>query len=220
LIVSRLPAERGLRVLDIGSGQGDLAADLVAARPDLDVAGVELSAVGVRLAAEKVPSGRFRQVDLLHDAELPDELRGWARVAICAEVLEHLDDPARFLQRARELMAPGCRVIITVPAGPRSAYDRHIGHRRHYDVADLTALLRAAGLRVEHVRAAGFPFFNVYKGLVILRGERLIQDADFGDRGESLPVRAVSAAFRVLFRLNASKTPWGWQLVALATAPD
>src|SRR4051794_16998345 len=65
LILDRIPPGREFRALDIGSGQGDLAAELRAARPDVEIAGIELSDVGVRLAAEKVPEGKFRRVDLL-----------------------------------------------------------------------------------------------------------------------------------------------------------
>lgn len=220
LILDRIPAGVERRVLDIGSGQGDLAADLHAARPEVDIAGIELSDVGVKLAAAKVPTGTFRQVDLLADAPVPEGLEAWADIAVCAEVLEHLDDPARFLANAKRFLRPGCRLIVTVPAGPRSAYDRHIGHRRHYRRSDLTSLLTDAGFRVEEVRAAGFPFFNVYKTLVVLRGDRLVKDAEFDGAEEPLAVRLASAAFRGLFRLNTTRTPFGWQLVAVAVLPD
>jgi hypothetical protein len=112
-------------------------------------------------------------------------------------------------------------LVVTVPAGPRSAYDKHIGHRRHYTRHDLRALLSSAGFTVEEVRAAGFPFFNLYKSLVILRGSRLIVDAEAGEGRESLVMRLASAVFRGLFLANTSRTPWGWQLVAVARAePD
>ena len=220
LILDRIVARSGLRVLDIGSGQGDLAASLAEALPGVEIAGIELSEVGVRLASEKVPQGRFRQVDLLEATAPPEELAAWADAAVCAEVLEHLDDPITFLRHASAFLRPGATLVVTVPAGPRSAYDKHIGHRRHYDVHALRSLLEDGGYVVREIRAAGFPFFNVYKSLVVLRGQKLVQDAEFGAGEESAVVRLASAAFRFLFRFNSQRTRWGWQLVAVASRPD
>ena len=55
-----------------------------------------------------------------------------ADVAVCSEVLEHLNDPATFLRTATAALSPGATFIVTVPGGPRSEFDRLIGHRRHY----------------------------------------------------------------------------------------
>jgi hypothetical protein len=115
-------------------------------------------------------------------------------------------------------LAPGGRVIVTVPGGPRSAFDIHIGHRRHYSPRQLEELLRSAGYRALSVRGAGFPFFNLYKLAVILRGEKLAKDLDQDQR----PSRATSlamAAFRPLFRLNLNGTGLGWQTFGVFELP-
>src|SRR3546814_18015665 len=77
-------------------------------------------------------------------------------------------------------MAPGCRLVVTVPGGPMSAFDRHIGHRRHFTPPALAALLTDAGLAVERTDGAGFPFFNLYRLGVIARGHRLVADLTGG----------------------------------------
>ena len=69
LVLGVLGAGSGSRILDIGSGQGDLAADLATAYPTAEVAGIELSRIGVERAAAKVPSASFTQVDLLAAAK-------------------------------------------------------------------------------------------------------------------------------------------------------
>ena len=56
------------RVVDIGSGQGDLAAELHADFPTAEILGVELSSSGVEIARSKVPSATFVQRDLLQPA--------------------------------------------------------------------------------------------------------------------------------------------------------
>src|SRR5262249_29372734 len=96
------------------------------------------------------------------------------------------------------------------PGGPRSAFDVHIGHRRHYSAAELQGLFESAGYVTERVLGAGFPFFNLYKMVVLLRGERLVRDLD-QRRGVSSASVWAMAAFDQAFRLNSDKTGLGWQ---------
>jgi 2-polyprenyl-3-methyl-5-hydroxy-6-metoxy-1,4-benzoquinol methylase len=213
-------APKPVRLLELGSGQGDFARDLAAAHPDVEIAGLELSATGVEIAAGKVPKGRFFQCDMSRPVTPPPGLAGWATHAVCSEVLEHLDDPAAVLRNVRPLFAPGCRLAITVPGGPMSAFDRHIGHRRHFTPALLTEVIAASGLAPELVRGAGFPFFNIYRLFVVARGKALIADVDQAD-GRPLPwaARAAMRSFDWLFRWNRPGTMRGWQLVARAVEP-
>jgi SAM-dependent methyltransferase len=209
------------RVLDIGSGPGDM---LLAAKqrwPETEVAGIEVSERATVEARAKVPDAAFEVRDLLEVAEPPAELTRWATHAVCSEVLEHVDDPVRVLINARAYMAPGCRLVVTVPGGRMSAFDRHIGHRRHYTPDTLADVLRGAGLDVVETSGAGFPFFNVYRAIVIARGERLIGDvAASRAAAPGLPARAAMIAFRPLFRLNLSRSRWGTQIVGVARQPQ
>jgi SAM-dependent methyltransferase len=205
------------RVLDIGSGQGDLALDLRRAFVAAEIAGIELSATGVEVAARKVPDARFFQCDLLDAAGDPGPLRGWAQYAVCSEVLEHLDEPGTLLKNASAYLAPGCVLVVTVPGGPQSAFDHHIGHRQHFTPASIRALLEKTGFQVEFAGGAGFPFFNLYRLTVIARGKRLITDVQSGSQGgSSLLARVAMAVFRPLFALNLLNSRWGWQTVAVA----
>jgi SAM-dependent methyltransferase len=209
------------RLLDLGCGTGEFAADVKRARPDAEIVGLELSASGVEMAQRKVPGGRFFQQDFTSPLQVPAELRGWATHAVCSEVLEHLDDPAAMIRNVRPLFARGCNLVVTVPAGPMSAFDRHIGHRRHFDRGRLEATLRSAGLEVADLRGAGFPFFNLYRLVVVARGKKVITDAASENGAAHLPLsaRAAMRAFSVLFKLNSSKTSLGWQLAARASEP-
>jgi len=208
------------RLLDLGCGQGDLLLAASARWSEAELLGVEPSAVGVAQARVKAPSARFFQSDLEDTEAIPQELRGWATHAVCSEVLEHVDDPVALLSAARMLMAPACRLVVTVPGGRMSAFDRHIGHRRHYTPEKLAAELRAAGLGVRLATGAGFPFFNLYRALVIMRGERLAHDvAAEGASGPSAAARAAMLAFRPLMALNLPRSRWGRQIVSVAQAP-
>jgi SAM-dependent methyltransferase len=207
----------GARILDIGSGVGDLAAAVTRRLPKANVAGLELSRRAVEIAARKVPGARFCQADLLRDAAVPGALRGWATHAVCSEVLEHLDEPSKLLENVRGYLAPDCRLVVTVPGGPMSAFDKFIGHRRHYSTGDLGRLLSSAGYRIERTAAAGFPFFNLYRAVVILRGKRLPRDvAAAPGRSYSLLARLTMRIFGIVFLANVSRSPWGWQTAAVA----
>jgi SAM-dependent methyltransferase len=213
-------AKAPVRALDLGSGTGDMARDLARSRPDAEIVGLDLSASGAAIAQKKVPGAHFFQQDFTEPLKLEPRYHSWATHAVCSEVLEHLDDPVAMLRNVRALMAPGCRLVVTVPGGPMSAFDRHIGHRRHFTAQLLERTLEDAGLRVALLRGAGFPFFNLYRLAVVARGEKLIADV-IADNGRQLPfsARVSMRAFSWLFKLNTHQTRLGWQLVAVATEP-
>jgi SAM-dependent methyltransferase len=214
-----------VRLLELGSGQGELSREILERHPGVELVGVDISQTGVEIAQAKVPGANFFQQDLTAPVALPERYRRWATHAVCSEVLEHLDDPAAALANIRSCLAPGCVLVITVPAGPMSAFDRHIGHRQHFTLARLGTLLEGSGFQVRTLHGAGFPFFNLYRLTVIARGKKLIADAqggggpDGGPGGLPLAARAAIRAFSWLFRLNRAATLRGWQLVAVAVEP-
>lgn len=214
-LLKRFGCYGAARILDIGSGQGDLAVALRQEFPDSEIAGLELSETGVRASAQKVPDARFLVCDLLQP---PQDLglRGWAQFATCSEVLEHLDDPGLLLRNASHYLAPGAMLVVTVPGGPKSQFDLHIGHRRHYTPGELRARLEECGFEVVLATTAGFPFFNLYRMVVILRGRRLIQDVDSSNQTGSRGLAGlVMVLFRRLFAVNMLGSRWGWQTVAV-----
>lgn len=219
LIVDLLAADGAPhRIVDIGSGSGDLALDLREQFPDAELLGIELSQRGVEMAAGRVPEATFIQRDLLRGEAPPPQFAAWATHAVCSEVLEHVDDPVSLMHNALPYLAPGCRLVVTVPGGPMSAFDHHIGHRQHYRPSLVRETLEAAGLRVDEATGAGFPFFNLYRLAVILRGKRLIEDVSSEGGQTSRLAQAVMKVFGFLFWLNLRRTRFGWQVVAVARA--
>ena len=214
------PEGRG-RLLDIGSGQGDLLVSLERHFPDLVLSGAEMSAIGIEQSRVKAPGVRFYQRDLSQAPGPDDELLGWASLAVCCEVLEHVDDPALVLAHAARYLAPGGRLFITVPGGPTSAFDRHIGHREHFTPERLTGVVRDAGLIPEKVTGVGFPFFNLYRMTVILRGKALIKDAA-GDENQQpgLLARAAMRAYSLVLRQSLNSSGMGWQMTAQVRKPE
>ena len=220
-IIARLLCEdagRGaIRLFDLGSGQGDLIQKLGSLLPQAELVGAELSESGVAIAQRKVPRATFLVADIFNPPAALQEFAGWATHTICSEVLEHVDNPVSFLRHAATYVSAGARLIVTVPGGPMSAFDRHIGHRQHFDRGRIRSILEEAGYSVERTYLAGFPFFNLYRLLVIARGKRLASDVDTRTGGKSSGLASfVMKVFRVLFHANLLDSPFGWQVVATA----
>ena len=207
------------RLLDIGSGQGDFLVDAAARWPHASLVGLEASRRGNEITRAKLPAASFALVDLSQDLAPDPRLANWATHALCSEVLEHVDDPVAFLRHARAYLAPGARLVVTVPGGPMSAFDKRIGHRRHYSPEILRRTFNEAGLSIATTFGAGFPFFNLYRRIVIARGERLVRDAAGWSEHPSVAARAAMAAFRPLLAASLPRSPWGTQVIGVAYEP-
>ncbi len=209
-------APRPLRILDLGSGQGDFSQEIKAKYPEAEVVGIELSERGVKESQRKVPGARFFQADLTQPLNLPEELKGWATHAVCSEILEHIENPIRVLENVKPLLSTDCRWVITVPSGPRSYFDRHIGHLQHFSASEFKALCIKAGYEFESLSKAGFPFFNLYKLVLILRGKKLVSDVEVPQsQSLSWSVRTAMAIFDWLFQFNLDNFFGGWQIAAV-----
>src|SRR3977135_1774541 len=121
-IIARLLCEDAgtgtVRLFDLGSGQGDLVQKLEPLLPRARFVGAELSESGVAISRKKVPAATFLVADIFQPPPALNEFTNWATHAVCSEVLEHVDDPVAFLKRARDYLAPGARLIVTVPGAP------------------------------------------------------------------------------------------------------
>ena len=93
-------------------------------------------------------------------------------------------------------------------------YDRHIGHRQHFDPSTLESLLRRSGYEVCTSTGAGFPVFNVYRLLMRALGARLVSIA--GAAEPSAVSRLAMRVFGLGLRLNRRLSRRGWQIVAVA----
>jgi SAM-dependent methyltransferase len=214
------PAEGPWRILDAGSGQGELAFKIRRAFPQAGILGIDQSRTGVEMSRAKVPGAVFLEQDLTREQEPPPELRRWATHAVCSEVLEHVERPETVLRGIKPYLAAGGRLMLTVPGGPMNQYEKHIGHRRHFRLDDVRCLLENEGFRVLSLQGAGFPFFNLYKMVSLARGKAILCDAPSPSGRQGLAARAALALFAALFRLNLPATRLGWQRVAVAQLGD
>jgi SAM-dependent methyltransferase len=140
------------RVVDVGCGRGDLAAELV--RRGWDAVGVEPSAAACGVARRRGVDAREGTL-----ADVPLEPARYD-AAIFYHSLEHTPDPAGDLRRVEAALRPGGVVLVTVPnfgSWQRRRFgDRwyHLDlprHRTHFTATGLRRALERAGLRVERV---------------------------------------------------------------------
>ena len=92
-------------------------------------------------------------------------------------------------------------------------YDRHIGHRQHFDPSTLGRLLREADFEVCTSTGAGYPVFNAYRLLMRALGSRLVSIA--GSTEPSAVSRVAMRAFGLGLRSNLRLSERGWQIVAV-----
>lgn len=101
------------RVADVGCGVGNLAAFLTRAKRCL-VTAVEVSPIMAEIAEQHCQAVIIGSVE---DTQIQQRLRdlGPYDYIIFADVLEHLVDPCRVLVAVHSAMAPGARVLVSLP---------------------------------------------------------------------------------------------------------
>ena len=104
---------KGIRVLDVCTGQGVLAA--AALDRGAQVTGLDFSSEAVRNARAKVPGAEFQEGDA---QSLPFEDNSFDAVA-CSFGLIHLPDPLKALLEMYRVLKPGGRVAISVWEPPK-----------------------------------------------------------------------------------------------------
>ena len=108
--VAALVPESAATILDVGCGAGGLGAFLKE-RQECEVVGIEVDG-----AAAEAAKGALDRV-LEGDVERLEPDFGPARfdAVVCADVLEHLREPAALLRRARHWLKPGGVLALSVP---------------------------------------------------------------------------------------------------------
>ena len=220
--LTRALLPRGGRVLDVGCGTGFFIESLMAGDgPPIEGWGLDAEPLAVSMCRE-------RGLTRVHQGSAGD-LQAVAEqrfdLIYMLDVLEHLDDDQQALREATRLLAPGGRIVVTVPAFQFlwSKHDDISMHKRRYTRDGLAAAFRGAGLPL-----AKLTYFNAYLfPLALARrlGRRLTRTDDGVEF--DVPAEPLNGLLRKIFRAEAGAVvasgergafPLGLSLLAV-TAP-
>ena len=141
------------RVLEIGSGIGNLTRALVAGRTRYaatDINPEHLARLRSRFVHRLNLESHFCDLTRAEDFE---PFLGDMDTVICLNVLEHVDDDHAGLANIYSALAPGGRAIVLVPEGQSvfGTIDEALGHFRRYSEAELKSKMEKAGFEVERI---------------------------------------------------------------------
>jgi SAM-dependent methyltransferase len=146
----------GYRVLEVGCGTGNVLQVLKQVCRVGHVVGLDLFAAGLRYARQRT-DGPLLRADI-HSLPFGSSFR------LCGmfDVLEHLEDDRAALARLHQVLVPGGRLVLTVPAYMHlwSHTDEYAQHYRRYAPSQLRDRLREGGFTVEtltHFMAPLYP---------------------------------------------------------------
>ncbi|MEW6517397.1 MAG: methyltransferase domain-containing protein [candidate division FCPU426 bacterium] len=203
-LLSPLPFDS---LLDVGCGQPYLLEEW--RRRGKRVAGCDVSPQVIEENRRRLPDAQFAVVDI-NRAAFPGRQR--FDLVVASEVLEHLDDWRAGLENCCAMSQRF--IVVTVPAGPRYAIDKMVGHRRHFAGPELAEALGRLGFRIVRMRRWGFPLHTLYKWLInSIAPERMYRS--FGASRYGWGQKAASQLLYGLFFIN-DWFPWGQQLLLLA----
>lgn len=153
------------RILDVGCGAGQVGAS-IKSRQEAYVVGIEKAPQAASSAAEILDEVICASIDVATLRDHPSLAAGFDSI-ICADILEHLEDPWNVLKWLTGLLHPGGSIIMSIPnvanlriladaAESRWRYedsgilDRT--HLRFFSVEGIRGLLHEAGLKAQMIR--------------------------------------------------------------------
>jgi len=232
--LNKLIEEYGLKpdFLDVGCGIGDVSSFLAARGwrgKAIDVSEDALAQARQNLAA--FPSAELEKKDFLRAT-------GTYNTVLLLDILEHIPDDAKALQKLASLVSADGNAVIVVPSNPRfwGWDDDFYGHVRRYTADEITKKLGDAGLEVVVIWDFTFPVFwlmrwihtNISKGSKEDRSperlqQRTLQSGITPEWQKSFGVRVLEKlpffwdwVYSFQFRFFKQRVRWGHEMIVLA----
>jgi glycosyltransferase involved in cell wall biosynthesis len=202
----------GNRVLEVGAGIGNMTRVLYGR--DLIVAtDIELPYLHMlRNRFSRNPTIHVHKLDLNGDDYLALKKYEFDTV-VCLNVLEHIEDHEGALHRLYDVLVPGGKLALFVPADQKlfGTMDEQVGHFRRYSAEDLRRVIEAAGFVCEKVT-----YRNIFGRFGWWLNGRVLKRTHL-PAGQS---RIFDAAVPVLRRIEPKSPSKGLSLIAIATKPE
>ncbi|HEV7767966.1 MAG TPA: glycosyltransferase [Thermoanaerobaculia bacterium] len=201
----------GNRVLEVGAGIGNMTRvlygrDLIVAT-DLELPYLHI----LRNRFARNPTIEVERLDLNSDDCLALKRHEFDTV-VCLNVLEHIEDHEGALQRLYEVLMPGGRLALFVPADQKlfGTMDTQVGHFRRYSREELQRVMEAAGFVTEKLT-----YQNIFGRFGWWLNGRVFKRAHL-PAGQS---RMFDYVVPILRRLEPKNPSRGLSLIAVGTKP-
>lgn len=132
-------------VAEVGAGMGLFSGML--SKKDFSITSIDYDQQYLEIVKSKYPEVKTFQFDL-QTARISSSLVGKFDTVIAINVLEHLPDLTLVLDHISQMLRPGGKLIVVIPAF-KFAYgtlDRNLGHVRRYTNKQFQMYLKKAGL--------------------------------------------------------------------------
>ena len=150
------------RILEVGSGIGNISRFLLSDGYRVTLSDIDNSYI-------EILSDRFRGMDDLNGVILFDfaekeidkkhsGMVGKFDTIVALNVLEHIEDHEQAVDNCRQMLRPGGKLVILVPAFESlyNEFDKAVGHKRRYSLKSLEEVMAVPGFSIIHSR-----YFNV-----------------------------------------------------------
>ena len=168
----------GRKILDVGSGPGNVVEHLLAELPEAEIWATDRDPRAVEILHRRFSKHsrlNVRQLDVTAAEPLGLEATRFDTVT-CLNCLEHLEHDVEAMRRMRSFLHPDGRVVILVPAFQAlfCSLDEAAGHYRRYSPNELGSRLQEAGFAVEST-----VFFNFLGLLSWIVNGRLLKHRNY-----------------------------------------
>ncbi len=226
LMKSSVPNWRQASFLEIGAGTGNVLGHLWD-EGFTNLTGWEIVEDGIEICKKRYPDITFSNTNFLTQKRLEQKFDSVGMF----DCLEHFSDDQLPLMRVRQLLKPGGKIILTVPAHMFlwTVMDEIFGHYRRYNKTELTRSLEEAGfneIKLVYFMAPLVPIAIVHRGKLQVAKDATEEQIDAIMRREtSIPLRPINSAMLAISRLEHSimgmrDLNFGGSLLAVATSPD
>jgi SAM-dependent methyltransferase len=150
-LLGRVRSALGSRVLDVGSGTGNVTKLLMDRELVVGIDVVDQFVTDLARDFADRPNAHFLHHDI--SASTGDLERFRFDSAVSFNVFEHIEDDQSALRNVHQILQPGGAIGLVVPAHPwlHGQFDDLIGHCRRYTTRALGRKLEAAGFSLEHL---------------------------------------------------------------------
>lgn len=209
-------------IVEVGCSSGFFIRDLAKSFPEAVIIGTDVVREPLYRLARSLPGIPLIRFDLLQ-CPLPDQN---VDMLVMLNVLEHIEDDLRALQKAFNLLKPGGYLIIEVPAGAGlyDAYDAELHHFRRYAASELDEKLTSAGFNICRKSHLGFVLFPAFAVVKLInryfhrkKNKEIVRNQAAKTSASALVRLAMCFESKYLSRLSL---PFGIRLLMTAQRPE